>query len=175
MKKASILVVACMITVLSTTGAAETRHRSSSRRSASAARAAAEKSAAEVQAGRARVSTEIKTLTRFLYLFGAIAKNIESTQPAAGNRDASTNAVEQNERSRAKVRESIRGVREGLEKLEADFRASPALKTYYPYVAGVATIGVAAEDQAAANRFDEAGKSLLKAVDKLADALAATR
>jgi hypothetical protein len=36
-------------------------------------------------------------------------------------------------------------------------------------------LGEAAENQAAANRFDEAGRSLLKAVDQLADALAAMR
>jgi hypothetical protein len=108
-------------------------------------------------------------------LLGGIVKGIESVDQAALNHEASSIAIEQNERNKTKVRESLRNVRVGLDKIEADFRSKPALKQYYPHMAGVARIGEAAENQAAANRFDEAGRSLLKAVDQLAEALAAMR
>ena len=45
---------------------------------------------------------------------------------------------------------------------------NPALSSYFPYLSGVARTGETAEAQAAANRFDEAGKSLLKIIDQLA-------
>ena len=172
MKKAIIIVLVCIITVLCTTApAAQRRRRTAPSRSASA-----EKSAVEIRAGRNRISTQIKTLTQFLYLLGGIAKQIESADKATSGLDAAaTTTIEQNRSSKTRIRESIRNVREGLDKLETDFRLSPVLKSYYPYISGVAIIGETAENQAAANRFNDAGKSLLKVVERLADGLAAMR
>jgi len=82
---------------------------------------------------------------------------------------------EQISRNKAKVRDSIRNVRAGLEELEASFRSNPALQTYYPNLAGVAKLGQAAEAQAGSGTLDAAGRSLIAAVNKLADALAAFR
>lgn len=175
MKKALIFVLVCTLTVLSTNATSQTRRRSSAARRASAAKAASEKSSAEIKAGGAQVAAQIKTLTHFVYLLGGIVKGIESVDQAVSKHEASSTTMEQNERNKAKVRESIRSVREGLDKLESDFRFNPALKSYYTYLAGVARTGEAAENQAAANRFDEAGRSMLKAIDQLADALVALR
>jgi hypothetical protein len=152
----------------------QTRRRSAPKRSATASKAA-EKSSAEIKAGRERIATQIKTLTQFLYLLGPIVKGIDSADQATRTGETSSIANEQNQRNKAKVRDSIRNVREGLDRLETDFRSNPTLKTYYPYISGVAITGEAAENQASAGRFDEAGRSLLKAVGQLADALAAMR
>ena len=56
-------------------------------------------------------------------------------------------------RSKAKrpVRASIQSVRERLDKLEIDFRATPELQRYYIQLAGVASAAANAEDLAAAN------------------------
>lgn len=165
----------CMLTVLATNVTSQTKRRRAAPRRANAATAATEKSAAEIKAGAAQVAAQIKTMTHFVYLFGGIAKGIESVDQAASKQEASAAAIEQNERNKTKVRESIKNVREGLDKLESDFRFNPTLQRYYPYLAGVARTGETAENQAAANRFDEAGRSLLKVIDQLADALAAMR
>ncbi|HVG20345.1 MAG TPA: hypothetical protein VNI02_14940 [Blastocatellia bacterium] len=174
MKRAFILIVAYVI-LLSLPAASQTRKRAAPRRSVNASKPAAPKTTAETQAGRDRLAGQIKTLSQFLYLLGGIAKGIEATDLAARNREASSASVEQNERNKTRVRESIRNVRDGLDKLERDFRGDAALRTYYQYLAGVAAIAETAENQAAASRFDEAGRSLLKAVNQLADALAAMR
>ena len=171
LRKASVFALACIITVLSTTATSQTKR--PPKRGTS--KAAAEQASADLKAGRERVAAQIKTLTQFLYLFGGIAKGIESADQATRSGEISSIAIEQNERNKAKVRESIRNVREGLDKLEADFRFNPTLKTYYSYLAGVARLGEAAENQAAANRFNEAGRTLLNIVGKLADALALMR
>ena len=173
MRNASILVLACVI-LSPTIVSSQSRRRSAPRRSAPAAKAI-EKSSPEIRAASEQVLAQIKTLTRFLYLLGGIVKGIESADEATRNHEASAIVIEQNARNKTKVRESLRNVRVGLDKIEADFRSKPTLKKYYPHIAGVARIGEAAENQAAANRFDEAGRSLLKAVDQLAEALAAMR
>lgn len=170
MKRA--LIVALIFAILSpTVASSQTRRRTQPRRSASAQKAAAEKAAAEVKAAASRVASQIKTLTQFLYLFGGIAKGLESTDQAARTGEISSGGIEQNERNKAKIRESIRNVREGLDKLESDFRFNAALRSYFPYLSGVARTGEEAESHAAANRFNEAGRSLLRAVGQLADAL----
>jgi hypothetical protein len=69
------------------------------------------------------------------------------------------------------VKDTIKSVRTGLDQLESSFRLNPVLQAYYPNLAGVAKLGQAAESQAAANTFDQAGKSLIAAVGKLADVL----
>lgn len=173
MRKVFILILASII-LLSTTASSQTRRRST-RRSTTASKAAAEKSSAELLAARSRVAAQIKTLSQFLYLYGGIAKGIESADQAARSGEASQIAAEQNERTKTRVKESIRNVREGLDKLEADLRFNASVKTYFPYISGVARTAEVAESQAAANRFDEAGRSLLKAVNQLADALTAMR
>ncbi|HEX8091503.1 MAG TPA: hypothetical protein VF762_21800 [Blastocatellia bacterium] len=180
MKRAFILTLVSVI-LLNSPAASQThrraapRRQSAPRRGANASKPAAPKPAGDTQTGRSRLAGQIKTLTQFLYLMGGIAKGIEAADLAARNREASPAVVEQNERNKTRVRESIRNVRDGLDKLERDFRGDPGLKTYYQYLAGVAAIAETAENQAAANRFDEAGRSLLKAVNQLADALAAMR
>lgn len=126
-------------------------------------------------AGRTRIASQIKTLTQFLYLFGGVVKGFESVELASRTEPASPAAIQQNERNKLRVKESIRNVRDGLDKLETDFRFQPALARYYQRLAGVASAGERAENQAMANHFDEAGRLLLKVVDQLADTLAAMR
>jgi hypothetical protein len=77
--------------------------------------------------------------------------------------------------SKAKLKESTKTVRVGLDQLESSFRLNPVLQTYYPKLAGIAKLGQTAESQAAAGTLDQAGRSLLAAVNKLADALVVLR
>ena len=75
------------------------------------------------------------------------------------------------EQSKSRLKDSIRNVRAGLDQLESSFKLNPVLQTYYPNIAGVAKLGQTAEGQAVANSFDQSGRSLLAAVNKLTDAL----
>jgi hypothetical protein len=172
LKKVFPVILICII-VSSMSVAAQTRRRSSTKPKARTTKAATAKSAADIKLGREQVAAQIKTLTHFVYLLGGIAKGIESVDVAVRNKEASPGAIEQNTRNKTVLRQSLKTVREGLDKLETDFRFNNALQNYNPYIAGVARLGETAENQAAAGRFDEAGRTLLKAVGQLADALAA--
>jgi len=136
-----------------------------------------EKQQAEIRAGREQIAAQIKNLSQFLYLFGGISKGIEIAERAKNNRDESIAAMspEQIGQSKAKLRDSIAGVRTGLDKLESSFRLNPVLQSYYPSLSGVARIAQTAETQAAAGNFDQAGRSLIASVSKLTDALLALR
>lgn len=128
--------------------------------------------AAEVQRdGATRVADQIKILTKFIYLLGGVAKGLESVDDAARRNQASPGAVDAANKSKLVVRNSIRNVREGLDQLESHIRTTPELQRYYIKIAGVAAGAATAEEQAEANQFDKAGRTLLEVVSRLTDAL----
>ena len=123
-------------------------------------------------AGATRVADQIKLLTRFIYLLGGAASNIASVDESIRRNQAPPDAAQKNEAAKAQVRTGIQGFREGLDKLEIDFRATPELQPYYIKLAGVAAGAADAEQKAAANQFDPAARSLLQVVNRLSDVLA---
>jgi hypothetical protein len=159
-----------VITVILSPAAAFAQTR---KRTTKAARPAAPKVTEGQRSGATRVADQIKTLTRFIYLLGGVAKGLESVDDAARRNEASQAVLDQASKNKATVRTSIQNVREGLDKLEIDFRATPELQRYYIGLAGVAAGAANAEELAAANQFDKAGRALLEVVNHLTDVLLA--
>ena len=152
------------------TAFSQTRNRSTSRQKPSAA--AATQRAAQVRTqGATRVADQIKFLTKFIYLLGGVTSSIAAVDEAARRNEASPTVVQQNQQSKAQVKTSIQGFRETLDKLEIDFRATPELQPYYIKLAGVASGAATAEERAAANQFDAAGRQLLTVINRLTDVL----
>ncbi len=150
------------------TSFSQTRKRTATKSS----RSSAKPRASEIQReGATRVADQIKILTRFIYVLGGVAKGLENVDDAARRNEAPSAVLEQAKRNKETVRNSIQSVREGLDKLEIDFRTTPELQRYYTSLAGVAASASEAEDQAAANEFDKAGRTLLDVVNRLTDAL----
>ena len=127
----------------------------------------------EVKSGAEKVSTQIKNITKFIYVLGGVARGIEDLDNDIAARKASRSATEQNNENKEKVIQTIRNLRAGLAALEVEFRTKPALKNYLFQIQGITDISGNAEDQAASGQFVEAGKTLLLDVEKLADTLAA--
>ena len=119
----------------------------------------------------ARVGDQIKHITRFIYLLGGVAKDLAVQDDAVRRNEATPAILQQNQANKATVKASISRVREGLDKLELDFRVTPELQPYYTKLAGTAAAAAAAEQQAAANQVDAAGRSLLNVVNRLTDVL----
>jgi hypothetical protein len=59
--------------------------------------------------------------------------------------------------------------------LEVNFRSTPALQPYYTKLVGSASGAANAEAQAAAGKFDDAGRTLVTVVGRLADVLVSMR
>ena len=125
--------------------------------------------------GAAKVADQIKILTRFIYLLGGVAKGFEAADAAARRNEASPAVIAQTESSKASVKTSLQNVRDGLDQLELYFRTTPGLEMYYVRLAGVAAGAAKAEELAARNQFDQAGRSLLGVVNQLTDVLVVMR
>ena len=125
--------------------------------------------------GAQRVAEQVKNVARFTYLLGGIASTIAAVDEAAKKNEVSAAGQQQNEQRKATVKTSFRGFREGLDKLEIDFRNTPELQPYYIKLAGVAAGAATAEEQANANQFDAAGRTLLNVINRLADVLVIMR
>lgn len=161
-----ISLLAITVILLPVSAFAQTR-----KRTTKSARTTAPKATEVQRAGATRVADQIKTLTRFIYLLGGVAKGLESVDDAARRNEAPPAVIDQAAKNKATVRTSIQNVREGLDKLEIDFRTTPELQRYYIGLAGVAAAAAKAEDLAAANQFDKAGRALLEVVNHLTDVL----
>jgi hypothetical protein len=152
----------------------QTRRRSTPRPSTSTT-AAAQRTAQVRTQGATRVAEQIKLLTRFTYLLGGINSGIAAADEEIRRNQASPAVVQSNQQNKARVKSSIQGFREGLDKLEIDFRATPELQPYYIKLAGSAAGAATAEQQAGANQFDAAGRSLLNVINRLTDVLVIMR
>ncbi len=165
------ILAALMATVIlfPITGFTQTRRRSASRPSTTSSDTA--RIALVRTQGAGRVAEQVKTLTRFIYLLGGVAKGLEGVDDAVRRNEATPAILEQAKSNKATVRTSIQKVREAMDKLEIDFRGTPELQRYYIRLAGVASGAAKAEELAAANQFDRAGRTLLDVVNRLTDVL----
>jgi hypothetical protein len=166
LKRATILIIVLLV-LLPATAFPQGRKRTARR----PARSAAQPTADARAQGAARVADQIKVLTKFLYLLGGVSKGIEAADEAARRNEASAAILAQTQQNKVTVRTSLKNVREGLDKLEIDFRSTSALQPYYEKLAGVAAGAATAEDLAAAGKFDQSGRSLLQVVSQLTDVL----
>ena len=105
-----------------------------------------------------------KDLTRFLYLYGRLSKDLELTGAQSGSADAT------NQTKTGLIR-SIGDMRNRLDQLEGHFRFEEGLRTQYQTLQGVSASADQAAQAAYANRFDQAGRILLEVANKLTDVL----
>ena len=153
------------------TAFSQTRTRSTSRQKPTSTAAATQKLAEVRTQGATRVADQIKLLTKFIYLLGGVTSGIAAVDEAERRKEASQTVIQQNQTSKAQVKANIQNIREGLDKLEIDFRATPELQPYYIKLAGVASGAATAEDLAAKSQFDAAGRQLLNVINRLTDVL----
>ena len=167
MKRITITLFTLLLLAPST-AFSQTRNRSSRPKTSSAASAGQRVAQVRTQ-GATRVADQIKNLSRFMYLLGGVTSSIAAVEEAARKSGVSPDA--QTSQSKAQVRATIQNIRAGLDQLEIDFRGTPELQPYYIKLAGVAAGAAAAEERAAANKFDDAGRQLLNVVNRLTDVL----
>jgi hypothetical protein len=154
---------------------AQTRSRSSARPKTPPAQAQAQRVAQVRTAGAQRVADQIKLLTKFVYLLGGVNSGIAAVDEAARRNEATPALLQKNQQSKLTVKTSITGFRESLDKLEIDFRNTPELQPFYIKLAGVAAGAATAEEQAGANQFEPAGRTLLTVIGRLTDVLVVMR
>ena len=180
MKLVSILSLACLLLLLQPAelSAQSRQRRSAAKRPATSttgarARKPTAASASTINAARIRLADELKTLTRFLYLYGRTSVGVENNEKQAREGGAAVSPETQAilNRSRTTVLESLGNIRDRLDKLELYFRTTPGLEPHYTRLNGVAAAVAAAEQRANAGQLDAAGRSLIEVASQLADVL----
>ena len=173
MKRIAITLLTALLLAPSTT-LGQTRRRPSSGRAPTQAQIQARVSQVRT-AGATKVGDQIKHLTRFIYLLGGASSGIAAVDEAVRRNEAPPAMVQKNQQDKTLVKTSIANFREGLDRLEIEFRTTPELQPYYIKLAGVAAGAARAEEEAAANRFDASGRTLLNVVARLTDVLVVMR
>ncbi len=158
---------------LNLTAEAQKRRTTTKRKRTTATKPTTSANAFEIRANADKVSTQIKNVTKFIYILGGIARAIEDIDASARTGKATRTAIDKNNKFKQDVVFSIRNLRAGLAALEVEFRTKPALKKYVFQIQGVTELGGQAEDSAQAGKFTDAGKSLLMVIEKLSDTLVA--
>jgi len=169
LKRISMIVLASLLALSAATAFGQTRRRTTTRKG----RATTTQSTAttDARAAATRLAEQIKSLGRFLYLYGPISKDLASSEAGAQSTQSSPTATEAIQRNRAKLREVFQNYRAQMDELETLFSSSSGLRLYYTRLLGVAASAARAEDSVAAGRYDEAGKSLLDVMNRLTDVL----
>ena len=162
---AKVVVCLLIITCAAASAPAQTRtRRSTPQRRRTPAAPSSQLDQTRFNAQRLELAGLSKDLTRFLYLYGRLSKDLELTGAQTGSADATNQA-------RAGLIRSIGDMRDRLDQLEGRFRFEAGLRTQYQTLQGVSASADQAGQQAAANRFDQAGRILLEVANKLTDVL----
>jgi len=166
--KAFIAAFACALLIFSAADArAQTRTRrsvSTAQKRRSTATKASPADAARTNAIRLQLANLSKDLTRFLYLYGRLSKDLELTGAQTGSADAANQA-------RSGLIENVRAMRDRLDQLESQFRFTQGLERQYQSLQGVSARADQAAQQVSAGRYDQAGRTLVEISSQLTDVL----
>ena len=144
---------------------AQTRRGAAPRGQAAAKVAAARKVATD------RVAGQITTVAKFLYLYGGIAKAIQTSETTAAGAKLPPDTQALLDKNKTGVVEGIRNLGDDLRRMEMDFSEDPNLKDIYQQVNGLSDDVSLAADVAATGKYDDAGQRLVTVIDTLARAL----
>jgi hypothetical protein len=168
LKRISMIVLACLITLAASNTFGQTRRRTATNRRTRPASTRNQTPTASPSAVAMRLADQIKSIGRFLYLYGPISKDLAATEASAQQASAATDTIQRN---KAKLREAFHNYRVQMDELETTFSSSSELRPYYTKLLGVAASAAQAEDAVTSSRYDQAGRSLLDVMNRLTDVL----
>jgi len=102
-----------------------------------------------------------------------ILLGIEKVDEEIRQGKASRAAIDQNDRNKDAVMQSIRNLRAGIVSLEVDFKSKEHLRIYSGSISGITQMMGVAEDQVGEGRVRDAGRTLLSISERLVDTIAA--
>ena len=130
--------------------------------------------ATEIRSGAEKVSIQIKNVSKFIYILGGVAKDIEAIDADIRARKITRKeTIDLNNKNKEALVQSIQNLRAGLAALEIEFRTKPALKNYLFNLQGISDLAGNAEDDAINGQLTQSGKTLLGIIEKLSDTLVA--
>jgi hypothetical protein len=163
------LVIACTLTVFATPQKSRTTR--TRRRPAPAA----PQPAPDLRAEANKVAEQLKLVTQFVYVYGKLANGLEIAADQVRRGETSAELTARNKQIRDGIVNNIAGLRAGIDKLAATFHTNPRLQVQYLKLTGASDAVAQAGQMAGAGRYNEAGTSLVTAVERLAETIIALR
>ena len=127
----------------------------------------------EVRAARVKVDNQFTNVSLFVKNFGPVAQALDALEAESKTTKHSKQTLDKNAADKQRVVTAIRNLREGMAKLESEFRVKPVLKKYLPTIQGISDLSGQAETSAIAAKFVAANASLRTVQQKLNDTLTA--
>lgn len=121
------------------------------------------------------VAEQLKLLSRFIYLYGRVSNTLETAEAQERRRELTRTQIEQNKKSRETLVANINSYRAGLEQLAQKIQANPRLQFQHLKMVSATDSVAEAEQLAAEGKYDEAGRALVRAAEKLAEVVAEIR
>ena len=125
----------------------------------------------DTRAEASEVVTQIRNVSNFIYIYGKVVNGLEVADEQAKSNLASPETQARIKESKDKLIAKLTYVRIGLEDLASKFQANPRLQVQYLKLAYATEAALNAERLAAAGKYNEAGKFLVTAVERLADTI----
>lgn len=129
----------------------------------------------DMRAQAGLVAGQIKNVSNFIYLFGKIVNGFEVADEQAKSNQLPDKIAAMNKESKEKLVAKIKDLRAGLEGLATGIQADQSLQVQYLKISYATEAVVDAERLTQAERYDEAGKSLIAVVERLTDTIVSMR
>jgi hypothetical protein len=175
LKRISTIALLFTLCLFSSASLAQTKKRAAPKRRPAAEPAPKPAPVMDMRPEAQAIAEQIKNVTKFLYLYGKVVNGLEIADDLTKRGEMTPAIAAKNKQSRDALIANISGLRAGIETLSKTFQANPRLQVQYLKISYAAEAASIAERMAAAGRFDESGKSLATAIDRLTDTMLAMR
>jgi hypothetical protein len=122
-----------------------------------------------------RIATQIKNITMFLYTYGKIVNSLEIADLEAKKGQIPPDIIAKNKTSKIALVNNISALRAGLSTMLKELQTNPRFQVQYLKLFIATESVISAERMVSAGRYDEAGRSLIQAVDRLTDTILSMR
>ena len=122
-----------------------------------------------------KVADQLKLVSRFIYVYGKITNGLEFAEAKTKSGESSPEITAKNQQMKQSVVSNIAALKEGIDKVGLELKSNDRLQVQYLKLTGASDAVARAQQLALAGSFDEAGKSLVIAVEKMAETLIALR
>lgn len=166
--KRALIFVTVLLLVLPTAAIAQKKKRTPSPKPAATAPAPPPP---DTRVEATQVANTLKALTKFIFLYGKIVNGLEVADEQAKRGRLAPSVIEQNVENKNGVINGIGGLKIQVDKLGQVLQANPRLQVPYINLAGVTQKITEAQGLVQSSQYDDAGRSLVTAIERLTDIL----
>ena len=122
-----------------------------------------------------KVAEQLKLVSKYIFVYGKVANGLELAADQAKRGEVSPTITARNQQVKDSTAANIAALKEGIDKVGAELKANDRLQVQYLKLTGASDAVANAHQLATAGSFDEAGKALVLAVEKLTETIISLR